>query len=246
MFPSASAKKYESKLSKVKNEETQLNAMNRSLKKLSVTSVFFGICIIAWSLFQHMFFSGGKEFISVLKEILWENGFWSMIVGLQILTFAFCSNFFQNLAYLLLNFSNRHKENWNVLCTGILLTNIVTFGALSSLSFYGIISYIITPSTIIKAQMSVSSIFSFSLNLIFIALQFFYIFLKVCQNKHIRIEPYFPPILPGFAVMLEVIGNNLKDFLAQKLLLHKKLKKKHSTEMHDAFKKEEDILFSVE
>lgn len=246
IVPKFSTKKYENKITKIKNEETQLSSLMNSLKSLSVTSVLFGSCIIGSSLFRHMFFSKGEEFLDVLKAIFWENGFWSLLIILQVLTFAFCSNFFQNLAHLLLNFSNRHKENWSTLCTGILLTNIMTFTCLSALSFYGIFTYMITPSDILKVQLSVSTIFNFSLNLVFVAIQFIHVFLKICQSKKIKLEPYFPPILPGFAVMLELSGNKLKEFLAEKLMLKKKVSKMKSMEMNDTLKKEEDILFLVE
>lgn len=246
LFPSSKTN-YENQIEKVaKSEQSELDTLQASIKRMSKTSILFGIFMITFNIIKNITYIKAGEFASFYQVFFLTSGLWSIIVSLQILTLLLCSTFFQNLTYLLLNRFVKYKDNWNSFCTGILLTNVLSYSILSILSFYGVLSFLINSKDPFQnMQTGITALFSLSMNLVFVELQMIYLFLKIYQIKKINLHRYFPILLPGFAIMLELLEHKLINKIREKLLLNKKSKKQKKI-MDDNLKHDEDHLFLVE
>ncbi|CRG93969.1 conserved Plasmodium protein, unknown function [Plasmodium gallinaceum] len=224
IFHNSSLKTYENKNENIK--KNKLTSFQSCIENMSITFVLFGSFMIIFNIFMNFFYIRRDEFSISLKLFFITSGLWAIIIMIQMLTFFFSSNFFENSTHLLLNYSKNKKDKWNPFNTGIFLTNVLTFSCISILSFYGIFSYITNMFNFTNASIIASIIFSLSMNLIFVSMQFLYIFLRVYQIKNIEFNYYLSLFLPGFAYMLELIEMKIKSKIRENLL-DKKSKKKH-------------------
>ncbi|CRH00747.1 conserved Plasmodium protein, unknown function [Plasmodium relictum] len=242
IFHNSNLKTYENKIQKVKKDK--LNSLQNCIENMSITFILFGSVMIIFNILMNFFYIRIVEFSISLKLFFITSGLWVIIIMIQMLTFFFSSNFFENSTHLLLNYSKKNKDKWNPFNTGIFLTNILTFSCISILSFYGIFSYITNMFKFTNAPMIASIIFSLSMNLIFVALQFLYIFLRVYQIKNLEFNYYLSLFLPGFAYMLESIEMKIKSKITESLL-DKKSKKKHKQKIKDHNLHQDENLFLI-
>ncbi|SCP04892.1 conserved Plasmodium protein, unknown function [Plasmodium ovale] len=236
--------KYENKIERVKKDE--LNSFQSCIKNVSITFILFGSIFIIINLLINLFFIGNWKFPNVYKLFSITSGLWLVIIVVQVLTFLFPSTFFESSTQLFLNSEKRPKAvEWNPFTTGIFLSNVVAFSCMSIASFYGIFSYIVDSFNVTNGRMVSTTIFTFSLNLMFLLLQFLYVLLKIHRIKPIEFGSYFPLFLPGFACLLESFTVNVKSKIREGLLNKKNKKKKQKQKMKDHRMHQDEHLFLI-
>ncbi|SBT77544.1 conserved Plasmodium protein, unknown function [Plasmodium ovale] len=109
----------------------------------------------------------------------------------------------------------------------------------------GIFAYIVDSFNVTNGRMVSTTIFTFSLNLMFLLLQFLYVLLKIHRIKPIEFGSYFPLFLPAFACLLESITVNVKSKIRESLLNKKSKKKKQKQKMKDHRMHQDEYLFLI-
>ncbi|SCO92997.1 conserved Plasmodium protein, unknown function [Plasmodium malariae] len=238
------SKKYENKIGKVKKDE--LSSLKSCIENVSITFILFGSIIIMINLLANIFFIGNSTFSSVYKLYSITSGLWLIIVIAQVLSFLFSSTFFENSTHLFLNNEKKNKgHKWNPLSTAIFLTNVTAFSCVSILSFYGIFSCMINVFNITNGRMLATTVFSFSVNLMFLVLQFLYILLKIHRIKNIKFNNYMPLFLPGFSCLIESTIMNIKSKIKESLLDEKSKKKKLKQKNKDYILHQDENLYLI-
>ncbi|CAA9988929.1 conserved Plasmodium protein, unknown function [Plasmodium knowlesi strain H] len=239
-----STPKYENKIEKKKKDD--MSSLQSCIENASITLILVGSILVVISLLMSTFFADNLRSSSVYKLFCLTSGLWLVIIIAQVLTFLFSSTIFQNSTHLFLNDQKGNAAHkWNPLSTGLFLTNVITFSCVSVLSFCGIFSYVVSTFSGTNGRLLASTIFSFSLNLVFMALQFIYILIRIHKIKGIKFSKYLPFFLPGFSCMLESIAMNVKHKMEQSLLDKKSKRGMHKKKLEDHVLHHDENIFLI-
>ncbi|GAW81644.1 hypothetical protein, conserved [Plasmodium gonderi] len=236
--------RYENKIEKKKKDN--LVSLQNCIENMSITFILVGSIILMISLLMNTLFVENAKNSSIYKLYYLTSGLWFIIIIVQVLTFLFSSTIFQNTTHFFLNEEKKNPvSDWNPLSTGLFLTNIITFICMSVLSFCGIFSYVVKTYSETNGSMLAATIFSFSTNLMFLAVQFLYILLKIHKIKNIKFSRYLPFFLPGFSCMLESITLNVENKIRQNLLDKNSKRKMQKKKLKDHMIHQDENIFLI-
>ncbi|ANQ08968.1 Uncharacterized protein PCOAH_00032790 [Plasmodium coatneyi] len=227
----SSTPKYENKIERKKKDD--MSSLQSCIENASITLILVGSIVVAISVLMSTFFADNLRSSSVYKLFCLTSGLWLVIIIAQVLTFLFSSTIFQNSTHLFLNDQKGSAAN------------VLTFSCVSVLSFCGIFSYVVSTFSGTNGRMLASTIFSFSLNLVFLAFQFLYILFRIHKIKGIKFSKYLPFFLPGFSCMLESIAMNVKHKMKQSLLDKKSKRGMHKKKLEDHVMHQDENIFLI-